>query len=81
MKTGRWGIFVMKDELDKMMERINNEKGLEIFEVRPLTFVEKMVYLKSNTTLFINEPHVIMFNATKLRYKTFIIKNRLKTVF
>lgn len=81
MKTGRWGIFVMKDELDKMVERIKNEKGIEVFEVRPLTFIEKMVYIKNNPKLFVNEPHVIMFNATKLRYKIFIIKNRLKTVF
>ena len=80
MTMERWGIFTTKGELDDMIERVN-KAGFEIFEVRPLTFTEKMVYVQNDARLFVNEPQIIMFNTTKSKYKRFIRRNKLRGVF
>lgn len=76
----KWGLFVTKDELDETMELIK-QIGLEVFEVRKLTFVEKLTYVGNDLRLFLNSPHVIMFNATKEAYNNFIKCHNFTSVF
>lgn len=78
MKEKAWGIFCKQDEVEVLSERLENA-DLDIFEVRPLTFVEKLTYVK-DPGLLINEPYVIMFHATTLQYRTFIFRNNLTRV-
>ena len=75
----QWGIFTTKKELNKIKRKIE-KNGLEIFEVRELTFIEKLTYV-NDPLLFVNEPHVIMFNATDEEYNTIIKKLKLTPVF
>lgn len=75
----KWGIFVTKKELSKMQRRVKRAK-LDVFEVRALTFEEKMTYLGRDLRLLCGEPHVIMFNATEDEYRKFIHRYRLRTV-
>lgn len=79
MKVKAWGIFCTANEVVNMKEALE-KKGMDIFEVRPLTTVEKITY-KINPYLLINEPHIVMFHATTLQYKWFLLKNRLTKVF
>ena len=68
----QWGIFTTKDALNDTIKIIVN-KGLEIFEVRKLTFIEKLTYLSSNDIeLFMNEPYIVMFYATKYEYNELV---------
>ena len=73
-----WGIFTTEKEVERVKGIIEKE-GLEIFEVRKLTFWEKLTYCKDQF-LFSNDPWIIMFKASRLKYKTLIIKNKLKSV-
>lgn len=75
----KWGIFTTKGELNKMLKAVN-DKGLDVFEVRALTFVEKLTYVKDAIT-FVNEPHIIMFKATDEEYNSLIEELRLDPVF
>ena len=75
----QWGIFTTKKELNKIKRKIE-KKGLEIFEVRELTYAEKLTYIK-DPLLFINDPHIIMFNATDEEYNSLITKMKLTIVF
>ena len=75
----QWGIFATKKELNKVQKAVE-KRGLEIFEVRELTFIEKLTYIK-DPILLVNDPHVIMFNATENEYKTVCKKLKLNPVF
>ena len=75
----QWGIFTTKKQLNKT-KRVVEKKGLDIFEVRELTYLEKLTYVK-DPILFVNEPHIIMFNATEDEYKTVCKKLKLTPVF
>lgn len=75
----KWGIFVTKDELGNILEVVKN-KGLDVFEVRALTFAEKLTYVKDVTT-FVNEPHIIMFRATDGECTSLIEELGLDPVF
>ena len=75
----QWGVFCTEQELNKI-EEVIRKKGLEIFEMRKLTMAEKVMYIK-DPILFINEPHIIMFNATKWQYKSLVRKLKLNKVF
>lgn len=75
----QWGIFVMKKELDKIM-KVMDKRKIEVFEVRELNYMEKLTYVK-DAILFVNEPHVIMFNATEREYKSLCKKLHLTPVF
>ena len=75
----QWGIFTTKSELNKIKRKVE-KNGLEIFEVRELSYVEKLTYIK-DPLLFVNEPYIIMFNATEDEYKSLLRKLKLSTVF
>lgn len=75
----KWGIFVNKNEVDYTIEAIK-ERGLEVFEVRELNFMEKLTYVK-DPALFVGEPWIVMFNATKREYKKLCRKLKLTVVF
>lgn len=75
----QWGIFAMKKELDKIM-KIMDKHNIEVFEVRELNFVEKLTYIK-DAIMFVNDPHIIMFNATECEYKSLCRKLHLTPVF
>lgn len=74
MKKKCWGIFVMEKERDRIKEEV--EKKYEVFEVRELTFWEKLQYCK-DPVLYANDPWIIMFRATRLQYKLLIWKLKL----
>lgn len=74
MKQKQWGIFVMEKELERIKEEV--EKKYEVFEVRKLTFWEKCMYCK-RPVLYVNEPWIIMFRATRLQYKLLVWKLKL----
>lgn len=78
MKERAWGIFCRRDEVETMSEKLERS-GRDIFEVRPLTAVEKLAYVH-DPILFANEPYIIMFHASTLQYRWFIFKNRLTRV-
>ena len=78
MKTKAWGLFCNKDEVETMSAKLE-KSGLDIFEVRPLTMIEKFTYVK-DPILFANEPHIVMFHATTLQYRLFMFRNRLTRV-
>jgi len=75
----QWGIFATSKEVNKMKRKVE-KNGLEIFEVRELTFVEKLTYI-NDLTMFVNDPHVIMFYATEEEYNSLIRKLKLTPVF
>jgi N-dimethylarginine dimethylaminohydrolase len=75
----KWGIFASEEEVDKMVELVK-ERNLEVFEVRKLTFIEKLTYIK-DSSLFLCDPYIIMFNATKREYKSLIKSVDLTPVF
>ena len=75
----QWGIFATKKELNKIQKSVE-KAGIEIFEVRELTYVEKLMYI-NDVRLLINEPHIIMFNATEQEYNKLIKKLKLSPVF
>lgn len=75
----QWGIFATKKELNKIKRKVE-KNGLEIFEVRELTFAEKLTYVK-DPIMFINDPHIIMFNATEEEYNSLLRKMKLTPVF
>lgn len=76
----QWGIFVTKKQLNRVLRRIRRAK-LDVFEVRELTFGERMMYLRDDLSLYLGEPHIIMFNATEGEYDKFICKYSLQKVF
>ena len=78
MKEKAWGIFCNKNEVETMKAKLE-KFGRDIFEVRPLTVVEKLTYVK-DPVLLANEPYIIMFHATTLQYRWFLFKNRLTKV-
>lgn len=75
----KWGIFCMEKEVEQIKEQVE-KKGLEIFEVRKLTFWEKLQYCK-DPALYANEPWIVMFKASKLQYYKLLWKLKLKPVF
>ena len=75
----QWEIFTTKKEL-KHYIKVIQKKGIEIFEVRELTYIEKLTYI-SDPIMFINKPHIIMFNATEEEYKTLLKELDLSPVF
>lgn len=75
----QWGIFATSKEVNKMKRKVE-KNGLEIFEVRELTFMEKLVHI-NDPILFVNDPHVIMFYATEEEYNSLIRKLKLTPVF
>ena len=72
-----WGIFVMGNEVERMKETV--EKKYEVFEVRKLTFAEKLTYCK-DPVLFASDPWIIMFRSTRLQYIMLIRKLKLTPV-
>ena len=78
MKIKQWGIFVMEKEVEQIKEIVEN-KGYEVFEVRKLTYWEKLTYCK-DPLLFANDPWIIMFRATRLQYRLLIWKLKLTPV-
>lgn len=78
MRTKAWGIFCSKNEVEIMKGKLE-KSGRDIFEIRPLTYMERMTYVK-DPILFSNEPHIIMFHATTLQYRWFTFINRLTRV-
>ena len=79
MRKKNWGIFVMEHEVEQTKEVIE-QKGYEVFEVRKLTYWEKILYCK-DSILVANEPWIIMFKSTSLQYNLLKWKLRLSTVF
>lgn len=79
MREKAWGVFCNRNEVETMSVKLK-KAGLDIFEVRPLTMVERMTYLKYPTALLYSEPCIVMFHATTLQYRWFIFKNRLTRV-
>ncbi len=77
MKKKCWGIFVMGNEVEQMKEIVENK--YEVFEVRKLTFTEKLTYCK-DPALFASEPWIIMFRSTRLQYLMLIRKLKLTPV-
>ena len=75
----QWGIFTTKKELEQYVQFIEN-KGIEIFEVRELTYIEKLMYI-TDPIMFIRKPHIIMFNATEEEYKSLLKELDLNPVF
>ena len=75
----QWGIFTTKKELHKIQKSVE-KAGLEIFEVRELNFIEKLMYI-NDARLLTNEPHIVMFNATEDEYNELIKKLKLNPVF
>lgn len=75
----QWGIFCIKEEVETIKEKLNKAE-LEIFEVRPLTVCEKIAYVK-DPMMYINDPYIVMFRATKWQYRKFLFNNRLAKVF
>ena len=78
MKEKAWGIFCNKDEVETMKAKLE-KSGRDVFEVRPLTIIEKLTYVK-DPILFTSEPYIIMFHATTLQYRWFMFKNSLPRV-
>lgn len=75
----KWGVFVTKNEVEETVEAIK-ERGLDVFEVRELTHLEKLQYCK-DPVLFTHEPWIVMFNATKWQYRRACRKLGLTVVF
>lgn len=76
----KWGIFTTEKELKKMLRRVELA-GFEVFEVRPLSIIEKLTYVVDDAHLYINNPHIIMFRTTEKKYNRFIRILRLKRMF
>ena len=79
MKKHNWGLFVTEDEVDEFRAKVE-QKGYEVFEVRKLTFWEKLQYCK-DAVLPGYEMWVIMFKATRLQYKLLCWKLKVVSVF
>lgn len=79
MKMKKWGIFCTREELENTKGKLV-ELGANIFEVRELSYWEKSIYLK-DSSLYYNEPHIIMFYSSTLRYRWILFKLGLKSVF
>lgn len=75
-----WGIFTTEKELERMLRRVKLA-GFEVFEVRPLSMIEKLTYVVDDARLYINNPHIIMFRTTEEKYNRFIRILRLKRMF
>lgn len=75
-----WGLFVTKNELNNTIRLVKRE-GLDVFEVRKLTFIEKLTYIGNDVRLFFGSPYVVMFNATKEEYENFIHKHNFIGIF
>lgn len=76
----KWGLFVTKEELDESV-RLIEQAGFDIFEVRPLTFMEMLTYIGNDIRQCSKALHVIMFNATKEAYENFINNHECTRVF
>lgn len=72
----KWCMFTVKKELEKTKNMIES-KGLEIFEVRKLTALEKLKYgFRINAPIWI-----VMFYGSEAGYKSLFDTNELTTVF
>lgn len=78
MKNEAWSVYCIKDDVEMVLARLK-KSGLDLLEVKPLTAVEGVEQVK-NPILYIDEPHVIMFHATKLQYERFLFENRRSNV-
>ena len=75
----QWGIFCTKNEVNEIVS-IVEKNGLDVFEVRPLTYVEALAYVKY-PYICVNELCVVMFHATKWQYNWLIFRNKLTKIF
>ena len=75
-----WGIFCSEHEVETIKKRLEKRR-LDIFEVRPLTLIEKITYVNHPNLYNCVEPYIVMFHATALEYKMFIFMNKLTKVF
>ena len=75
----QWGVFTTKNEVEHVVE-VAKKQGLDIFEVRALTFIEKLQYCK-DPALFVNEPWIVMFNGSEREYRELCEKLDLTVVF
>ncbi len=75
----KWGIFALKSEVDEAKQLIESA-GLEIFEVREVTMLEKIVYCPGMTDRTI-DLWIVMFYATKDEYVALLETNDLAKVF
>lgn len=73
-----WGIFCMEKEVERIKEEIERN-GYEVFEVRKLSFWEKLTYCK-DPVLFANDPWVVMFRSTRVGYYKLLLKMKLVPV-
>ena len=75
-----WGIFVTEKELKRMLRHVERAR-FEVFEVRPLSLIEKLTYVADDAHLYVNNPHIIMFRTTEEKYNRFIRIFRLSRMF
>lgn len=75
-----WGIFTTKKELNRMLRRVERA-GFEVFEVRPLSLIEKVTYVANDVDLYLGDPHIIMFRTTEEKYNRFIRIYNLTRMF
>lgn len=75
----QWGIFCMEEEVEQIKEKVE-KRGLKVFEVRKLNFLEKLQYCK-DPVLFANDPWIVMFEASNMQYYMALWKLKLKPVF
>jgi hypothetical protein len=77
IKMEQWGIFTTEKEVEDTVQLIKDAE-LDVFEVRKLTFLEKLNYCKGNITADI---WIVMFYATKEEYDLLLEQNDLTSVF
>lgn len=72
----QWGIFTLGNEVEQTVKLVK-DAGLQIFEVRELTGLEKLLYCKGNTSV---DMWIVMFYATEEEYTKVINHNEMTRV-
>ena len=71
-----WGLFTLEDEIEQTKETVK-AAGLEPFEVREVSLIEKLVY-----GILVSAPlWIVRFEATEDEYNALVQKNELTKVF
>lgn len=80
MMKKAWGIICKENEVEDI-EKALEKRNMDVFEVRPLSYMEMITYLKDICCR--DESYIVMFHATTLQYKWFLFRfrNGLSKVF
>lgn len=76
--TKPWGIFTLKNDVEWTVQQVK-DAGLQVFEVRELTFLEKLTYCKGANMAV--DMWIVMFYATEEEYNKLVEESDLTKVF